>query len=273
MRATAFEPAWAGPARLAEHQMAGCARVTLHGDFQHPAFFERHLDLIRLAFSVPESDSDGGPATVAVPGGRPSPARAAARREDRLRALVPTALRGRPVVAVHYRLGDYEASGWLLTGAYYEEALRALQRPHLLGSNALSEHPVCFIFSDDPARAWARSAALDSVCATRLPAPAEADETESLRLLSMAEAVVVADSTYSYWGAILSGEQLRAVVVPQVQGTDAPCWAYLARPPHGFHASASWLAINASVESPGALLAEEVLALQPLDDADGQEVK
>lgn len=235
-QATAFAPTWAD-------NVGGtpCKSLTLYGYFQNTAFFTRHFPLLRRAL-VDEA--------------------AAGRAAGRLAAWTPPEHRGRPTVALHYRLGDYDPNGWVLGREYYADAVKELRRRSARGGGNVSRSPVCFIFSDDPERAWARSEALAELCGARVRAPAGLSDVESFWLLGAAEASVLADSTFGYWSALLAGSNLRTVVVPEISGPAAACWSYLRSPPRPAAAtSAAWISVPASTESPAELLAEEVMSL------------
>jgi len=227
--AGALRRGWSdGLGRLA----AACRTITLRGLFQRGAFFASRLPEIRGLLW------DEGTA-------------AAARRE--LGAL------GRPggglSVSLHYRLGDYGPNGWVLDQSYYDDALQAVRR-RLPGRRL-----VCLVFSDEPERAWRRSEALDG-CDERVLVPGAVADDVSLYMMSLTEASVLADSTFSYFSAVLARGGKRMVVAPRVQGPRAACWAYLSE---GLAAagvgnrSFEWLALPATTLSEGALLADEVL--------------
>jgi hypothetical protein len=114
-------------------------------------------------------------------------------------------------VAVHVRRGDYVADPrtnafhGTLTPAWYERALAEVAQR--------VEEPAAFVFSDDPA--WCRAH-------LRLPVPMRvvdyhdpAHAPEVLRLMTLCRHHVVANSSFSWWGAWLSRSQQRVVVAPE----------------------------------------------------------
>ena len=110
-------------------------------------------------------------------------------------------------VAVHVRRGDYAfepatmAFHGLLGADYYQRARRLVE-------TAVAD-PTYFLFSDDQAAAGAelgdwptRSAGVNSA-------------HEDLRLMSLCEHFIIANSTFSWWGAWLGRAHEKLVVAPQ----------------------------------------------------------
>jgi len=228
--ATIFDPAWLS--RLQKHK--GCKVVTLRGFFQDRAFFARHLPLLRQLFWN----------EVFV-----------ARAKKELAALLPRSGNKEIVVSVHYRLGDYDPNGWVLERSYYERALLEV-------GNRFAGHLVCLVFSDDPSRAWARSEML-SGCAERVLVPHRVDDATSLYMMGLVDVNILADSSFSYWAALL-GRRRKLVVAPQMGGSDGSCWSYLRDwPDPTLDDAPAWVTVAAGAPlSPQALLAEEVLDLR-----------
>lgn len=157
-----------------------------------------------------------------------APAAATLRREF----AVPTPLAGRnaevadriqagPAISVHVRRGDYAADPktraihGLLSLDYYAAAVAHLAER--------VEAPRYFIFSDDPA--WA---------AANLDLPGEpvlvdhndaATNYEDLRLMSLCDHHVIANSSFSWWGAWLNASAEKIVVAPArwVADPSKPC--------------------------------------------------
>lgn len=223
--ATSYDASWAStlPSRTS------CGTVKLYGYFQHPAFFEKHLPLLREAFWDEVS---------------------ATKARTQINAALPGAAHSRPMVAVHYRLGDYDHNGWVLDSDYYDAALA--QVLHRLAPS----QPSCLIFSDEPKRAWARAELLQG-CAEKVLVNVT-DVATSFHMMSLAQAIVTADSTFSYWAALL-GNKKDVVVTPSLQGKKKECWSYLQRAP-SLSADTSWIQVPARILSPQELLLQEVLA-------------
>merc|ERR1719335_764982 len=114
-----------------------------------------------------------------------------------------------PIVSIHYRLGDFISAGWNLHDDYY---VRAMSQVTLkLGSNI-----TCLIFSNRPGAAWVRStSSLSRHCGSQVLVPLKYTDVESLYMMSLADANVLAYSTFSFWAAVL-GSNRRIVVTPFV---------------------------------------------------------
>lgn len=98
-------------------------------------------------------------------------------------------------VGVHVRRGDYltAAAHGVRPLEYYREALTELR--------CRLADPVFFVFSDDPA--WCREA-LRADDVHVVDHNGAGQEHEDLRLLSLCQAHVIANSSFSWWGAWLS---------------------------------------------------------------------
>lgn len=114
-------------------------------------------------------------------------------------------------VAVHVRRGDYAsdpktaAVHGVLPASYYAAAAERLC--------AAVAAPRFFVFSDDPAAAEAM---------LRLPressvvvCPAGTPDSESLRLMTLCRHAIIANSTFSWWGAWLAARAGQVVVAPR----------------------------------------------------------
>lgn len=145
----------------------------LHGYWQSPRYFEDVAELIRRELTPVSPPGDG-----------------AQRLEDRIRAV--------HAVSLHVRRGDYVTGSvasqvhGTCTLDYYERAVRALTER--------VAKPVFFVFTDDPA--WTKA---------HLTLPFESfhvgdygtSAIEELRLMSLCRSHVIANSTFSWWGAWL----------------------------------------------------------------------
>lgn len=114
----------------------------------------------------------------------------------------------RPTVSLHVRRGDYAqfTAFGMCSVEYYERALAYMQQ-HL-------SEPVFFVFSDDIA--WARA---------HLPLPATtefidwnqgADSYRDMQLMSLCQHHIIANSSFSWWGAWLNSNPAKLVVCPTV---------------------------------------------------------
>lgn len=110
-------------------------------------------------------------------------------------------------VLVHMRRGDYELlkdSFGMLSTDYYLSAINNL-RPDLANREI-------WIFSDNPEEAEK----LNNLIANRkvrvIKAPVESPDFESLKLLSLGSAIITANSTFSWWAAMLSRETCQRII-------------------------------------------------------------
>lgn len=113
-------------------------------------------------------------------------------------------------VAVHVRRGDYATSNdyqgffGLLGKSYYDEAITLMK-----GKLA---HPKFYFFSDDPAWCEANFTGLQ---ATFIRHNVGDDSYKDLLLMSSCHHAIIANSTFSWWGAWLGTAPGRIVVAPK----------------------------------------------------------
>jgi hypothetical protein len=116
-------------------------------------------------------------------------------------------IRNAPAVSVHVRRGDYldHAHLGFLNESYYSRAVETIQ-------NAVGEIRL-FIFSDDPS--WCVEHLSFSAPVTFVERPLEAErDWEGMCLMSLCCHHVIANSTYSWWGAWLNPSPSKLVVAP-----------------------------------------------------------
>jgi hypothetical protein len=181
--------AWPGP--LYRHQgqpyddaIAAIGPGTyLAGYFQSERFFAAVADDIRSAFSLDHM--------------------AASFDQALIDEVVAT-----PHVAVHIRRGDYAsdprttATHGLAGPDYYERAHRLMQR--------LAPDARYLVFSDDPAAA----AEMTADWPDRRLAPGTSRE-EDLHLMRLCRHHIIANSTFSWWGAWLADADDKTVIAPR----------------------------------------------------------
>ncbi|MDK3019900.1 alpha-1,2-fucosyltransferase [Pseudodonghicola flavimaris] len=154
----------------------------LHGYWQCEGYFAAIAETIRRDFTFPAFSSGQN-------------AEMAARIGESL------------AISLHVRRGDYLtfAAHVLCDQAYYEAALA-----HVL--DGLPGTPTVFVFSDDPD--WARS---------NLPLPVEKvvvdfngpeSDFEDMRLMSLCRHNIIANSSFSWWGAWLNAHADKRVTGP-----------------------------------------------------------
>jgi hypothetical protein len=114
-------------------------------------------------------------------------------------------------VVVHVRRGDYVSNAafhavhGICDVAYYRRGLELLRQT--------VRDPHCFIFSDDPD--WVKqNLKLDAPC-TYVTHNVGKQDYEDLRLMSHGQHFIIANSTFSWWGAWLSRHPAKQVIAPR----------------------------------------------------------
>ena len=113
-------------------------------------------------------------------------------------------------VSVHIRRGDYvnEAKTTKMhgfcTSDYYNKAIE------VLSSKIINPH--FFIFSDDVE--WVEKSFFQTYPITNVSRITEVDPIQDLYLMSLCQNHIIANSTFSWWGAWLSGNQKKIVCAP-----------------------------------------------------------
>ena len=110
-------------------------------------------------------------------------------------------------IVVHIRLGDYtsESSFGIPSESYYENGIKRIDQGE-------SQVPI-WLFSNEPSKA------IDLIPRAHLPrvfvVPTQGlSSAESLELMRRGSAYVIANSTFSWWGAMLSFHRKSQVVAP-----------------------------------------------------------
>lgn len=125
-----------------------------------------------------------------------------AKNEDLL-----SAVRSCESVAVHIRRTDYNPGSFFqpMSLDYYRRALKFIE--------GRINNPRFFIFSDDIA--WSREQLKDLKDATFIEHNKGDDSFKDLLLMSGCKNQIIANSTFSWWGAWLNNSSLKTVVAPQ----------------------------------------------------------
>jgi hypothetical protein len=156
--------------------------LCLHGYWQCPEYFASNADMIRREFRVKQA---------------PSPANQAMLR----------LIQAVNSVSLHIRRGDYLALKHrpALALAYYVAAVQIIA--------ARVENPHFFVISDDIA--WAKQNLRLPFRTTFVDVNRESTAQEDLRLMSACRHHVIANSTFSWWGAWLNPRPDKLVVAPK----------------------------------------------------------
>lgn len=130
---------------------------------------------------------------------------------------------GPQAVAVHIRRGDYLniAGGGIVLGLDYYRAAMA----YVAGAVTQAHF---FVFSDDPA--WARDNLSARYPSSFISGNDEAQAHEDLRLLSACRHHIIANSSFSWWGAWLSRDPGKLVIMPKLWMGGMPTPAELVEP-------------------------------------------
>lgn len=130
--------------------------------------------------------------------------------------LLQKAREEKPVV-VHVRLGDYrEQAGWTVASDYYSKSLESLHAETSLRK--------VWLFSDEPdAAVDMLKAPLERFDAEVVEPPDQSlDPAAVLSAMTLGAAFVLANSTFSYWAARMSGAPAERIFVPDPWFTEGP---------------------------------------------------
>lgn len=187
---------------LTEQSLTSLPRVcVLRGFFQNAAFVEAVKDDILRDFSVDEETLD------------------AANRE----MLQRIAAAGKGAVAVHVRRGDYllpenrERFG-VCPPEYYAAAEHRLQE-------CVDEPLHLFVFSDDPD--WVERHYVTNLPFTCVRVNSVNNPVMDINLMRHCNHAIIANSTYSWWGAWLISHPQRVVVAPRLWAERNPQVRYI----------------------------------------------
>lgn len=158
--------------------------VYLHGYWQSEKYFADCAAVIRDDFTFPEAT--GKNAELAQQIGE-----------------------AKNAVSLHLRRGDYvsNASHVVCAQPYYDSALAALQEK-------LAEDVQIFVFSDDPN--WARDNLKLPGTPVIVDHNGEEHDYEDMRLMSLCQHNIIANSSFSWWGAWLNQNEGRQIIAPKV---------------------------------------------------------
>ncbi|WP_165871411.1 alpha-1,2-fucosyltransferase [Flaviaesturariibacter flavus] len=167
------------------------AKVYLRGYFQSARYFEPVAEIIRQEFRFQQPM----PPAVEELGRR---------------------LRSEESVSIHIRRGDYKNPETLRVHgiqplAYYEAAVQLLRER----INA----PLFYIFTDDPG--WVRKN-LSIEGAQLVSGPVSATHFEDLYLMQQCRHNIIANSSFSWWGAWLNDNAQKMVIAPNTWFNEGP---------------------------------------------------
>jgi hypothetical protein len=158
--------------------------IYLNGYWQSPFYFEKIEDIIRkdFTFSIPLSN-DAEQFQVKI-------------KESN-------------AVSIHVRRGDYVNNPETLSYhgvcdlAYYQKAIEIIENK--------TSNPTFFIFTDDPEWVKQNFSLSDDII---LISNASFSQFDDLRLMSVCKHAIIANSSFSWWGAWLINNPTKTVVAP-----------------------------------------------------------
>lgn len=115
-------------------------------------------------------------------------------------------------VSLHIRRGDYlenqQAYGEICTTKYYEKAIQLIQESH--------PEAVFFLFSNDTewVRQWASEMFKDNECYQIIEGTTEDTGYLDMLLMSQCKHHILANSSFSWWGAWLNASKEKLVIAP-----------------------------------------------------------
>lgn len=163
--------------------------VSLSGYFQTKLYFDKHESLIKSAFTFSDQIQDKCKAII-------SPEQKTSEYAGE-----------RKITAVHFRFGDYVNNNFycqLWETNYYRRAFEAL-RFRLSPFNEWT--PFVFVFSDDKTRAEEEIKKLQLGSHFEYKIIDGLNPGEDMCLMSMCNQHVIANSSFSWWGAYLSKQE------------------------------------------------------------------
>lgn len=127
-------------------------------------------------------------------------------------ALLLQHIRDTCSVSIHVRRGDYCSPqnqmiyGGICSMRYYMDAMRRMKR-------LLDERPTCFVFTDDPE--WVNTHLCIDNCVVVDCNQGCGDDWQDMALMSACRHHIIANSSFSWWGAWLGDFPGKQVIAPQ----------------------------------------------------------
>lgn len=162
------------------------ANTYFDGYWQTEQYFSQHEKLIRQAFAFRNE-----------PAGR--------------NLVLANQIKTQQAIAVHVRRGDYVSNALYnqvhgtCSPAYYEQAVRTLV--------AQVAQPVLYVFSDEPE--WVKQHMHFDAPTVYVAHNQGKNSFEDLRLMSLCQHNIIANSSFSWWGAWLNDNPRKIVIAPR----------------------------------------------------------
>lgn len=172
--------------QFAPHVPALRSAAYLEGYWQSPKYFDDVADQIRADFQLAEPLS-------------------ATRREicDKMQAA--------NAVSVHVRRGDYVTNA--TASAHHGTCSPAWYRAAMSDMSERVANPTFFVFSDDPD--WARENLPKDWPTVYVPPQSDGHDFEDLHLMALCNHHIIANSSFSWWGAWLNPSDSKQVLAPK----------------------------------------------------------
>jgi hypothetical protein len=120
-------------------------------------------------------------------------------------------IRSCEAVSIHVRRGDYVANR--VIGQHYAVSSLEYYKAAIAELTARVRNPRFFVFSDEPD--WVKSNLMVDAPMTYLDHNGTEKAYEDLRLMSLCKHHIITNSSFSWWGAWLSGNPGKVVIAPQ----------------------------------------------------------
>ncbi len=120
--------------------------------------------------------------------------------------LIPDSLRGSlNTVSIHVRRGDFVKGGWCISEDYYDNAIKLMKQK--------VRNPIFVVFTDDVE--WVKSKMFKNNECLFAHDLGKYSACEELVLMSKCRHNIIANSTFSWWGAWLNDNEEKVVISPK----------------------------------------------------------
>jgi len=133
------------------------------------------------------------------------------KKPDTLNEQMAERIRDCEAVSIHVRRGDYLSNP--VTTAYHGICSEEYYRSAIGTVEKYINNPYFFIFSDDPT--WVKENLKTGYPSTIIDFNGSEKDYEDLRLMSLCKHYIIANSSFSWWGAWLSNNPQKIVIAPK----------------------------------------------------------
>lgn len=128
------------------------------------------------------------------------------KKEIEISRQLRTILQSQKTVSIHFRRGDYVKNSAVLPVAYYQNCFRYIQ-------GCIGNDCTYIVFTDDPA--WVKKHIAFPADTYYVSEKENLKDYEELILMSRCKHNVIANSTFSWWGAWLNQNPDKVVIAPK----------------------------------------------------------